>query len=278
MESRADFWVGLDIGGTKLSASLVFGDGAPVNLGYINLPSLYDLKAKASELLNGYKLEDARGIGVGVAGWVSTTSSSVLLSPHRPELADLQITDLLSDGSLTRIVVENDANCAALAEVDSALGLFSVTINFGTGIGMAALYEGQLFKGANGLFGELGHCFVGGSLVCECGAIGCLEAELRSCFICESDDPQTVTWKMRRYIELAARGVGWVIRILNPAEVVVGGGVPLAWSNFLEELSLEISRYIPSNQSFALPSFRNATYQEYSGSVGAAILAQRIFD
>ncbi len=273
-----DFWVGLDVGGTKLSASLVFRDGEPLNLGYVNLSSLSDLREKASELLCGYSLEDARGIGVGVAGWVSNASSSVLFSPHRPELVDIQVADLLSNGSLTCVVVENDANCAALAEADSSLGLFSVTINFGTGIGMSALYEGRLFKGADGLFGELGHCYVGGSSLCECGATGCLEAELRSCFINESDDIETATRKKSRYIELAARGVGWVVRILNPAEVVVGGGVPLGWSNFLEELSLEVSRYIPSSQRFVLPVFRNATYKEYSGSVGAALLARSIFD
>lgn len=275
---KSSYWVGLDVGGTKLSISLVFENDEPLNLGYMNLSSLSDIRDAASQLLGDFTLKDANGIGVGVAGWISSISKSVVFSPHRPELVGVQIPALLNDSSLSRVVLENDANCAALAERDNSWGPLSVIVNFGTGIGMSALYQGQLFKGANGFFGELGHCYVGGSLLCECGATGCLEAELRSCFVSDQDKAEIAAEKKRRYVMLGAHGVSWIIRIMNPSEVIVGGGVPLGWDSFVEEISAEVSRYFPSSHSFVLPKFKAATYKEFSGSVGAAILARSIFN
>lgn len=274
MADTDPYFLGLDIGGTKLSASVILDNGEVLNLGYHPLASLDQLGESANRLLDSFSIQGAQRVGVAVAAWVSSRSKSPVFSPHRPELIRTDFVKLLGLEGPSRIVVDNDANCAAFSELDLLGDSTTAVVNFGTGIGMAIVQDGELLRGSEGFAGELGHCYAGGVVICECGARGCLESELRACFVTSADTLDIAQTKMSRYVELGAMGLSWVIRILNPREIVVGGGVPLFWENFVGDLIGALPSYIPASQSFTLPLVRPSLHKEYSGSVGAALMAR----
>jgi glucokinase len=118
-------------------------------------------------------------IGVGIAGVIGR--DGVLRGgPNLPALIGRSIAAELSAGLGTTVIVENDANCAALAEgwhgaADGVEHYLVVTL--GTGLGSGVVLDGRLYRGATGYACELGHSIVAaGGRECGCGNRGCLEA------------------------------------------------------------------------------------------------------
>lgn len=120
--------------------------------------------------------ELVHGIGVGVEGPVEAQSGS--LRTVSPLLGPLAIHDDLERYAPWPVVVDNDANVLALAEVwaggarDSRDFLY---VKVGSGVGCGIFLDGRLYRGANGWAGELGHVPVPGhDGPCTCGNAGCL--------------------------------------------------------------------------------------------------------
>jgi glucokinase len=99
-------------------------------------------------------------------------------SPNLP-LVEAPVVRHLEEALSVTVVLENDANAAVWAEsvVGAAVGLRHVVmLTLGTGVGGALLLDGQIYHGASGAAGELGHTTVlAGGLPCRCGSRGCLE-------------------------------------------------------------------------------------------------------
>jgi glucokinase len=117
-------------------------------------------------------------LGIGAAGFVDASRSTVLFSPHLAWR-----NEPLRDAVRRRVglsaVVDNDANCAAWAEwrfgaAQNESDLMCITL--GTGIGGGLVLGGQVHRGRNGIAGEFGHIqVVKGGHQCECGNSGCWE-------------------------------------------------------------------------------------------------------
>ena len=173
--------MGVDIGGTKVMAGVVDGSGRVLALE--QRPTLgHDVKAVEDtivELVRGFATRyDVAAVGVGAAGFVDATRSVVMFSPHlewRREPLRAQIADRLR----VPVVVDNDANAAALAESRFGAGRghrFVLCVTLGTGIGGALVLDQRVHRGANGMAGEFGHMqVVPQGLRCECGNRGCWE-------------------------------------------------------------------------------------------------------
>jgi len=176
--------VGVDLGGTKLAVGLVDD-----NLGILARTSgpvatespeacLDELYRRLDEATAEYGPVDA--LGVGTASMVDFRAGRVVLSTNLP-LRDVSLRDLLSERYGVPVVVDNDANVACLAEFRYGAGIGTsemIMLTLGTGIGGGIVANGQLYRGASGAAGELGHMVIdydGPRCQGACPNRGCLE-------------------------------------------------------------------------------------------------------
>lgn len=179
-----DAVLGVDVGGTKLAVARVEGGRV---LESVERPTAV---SSARALLEG--LEAAVGevagrgrppaaIGVGVPSQVEFASGRILSSVNIP-LEGIPLRDELSERLGARVFVDNDGNCAALAEAQAAPDGPApdvVMLTLGTGVGGGVIVDGRIFRGASGLGAELGHLVIerdGPECPGNCPSRGCLEA------------------------------------------------------------------------------------------------------
>ncbi|MDA8369314.1 MAG: ROK family glucokinase [Nocardiopsaceae bacterium] len=175
--------VGIDIGGTKVAAGVVTPGGRVLARRRTETPD----KSKAPKVVEDtivVLVEELRreypvnAVGVGAAGFVDERRASVLFAPHLAWRRE-PLRDALTTRLGLPVVVENDANASAWAEVCVGAGRDArnvVVVNLGTGIGGAIVIDGTLHRGRYGLAGEFGHMtVVPKGHRCECGNRGCWE-------------------------------------------------------------------------------------------------------
>jgi glucokinase len=173
--------IGIDVGGTKIAAGVVDEQGRVLARRRADTPSSDPaaLLAVIGDLVDDLRTEhDVRALGIGAAGFVDATGSTVLFAPHLP-WRDENLRHAVADRTGLLVVVENDANAGGWAEwrfgaVQGEPDIVLVTL--GTGIGGAIVIDGQPYRGRFGIAGEFGHMqVVPAGLPCECGNHGCWE-------------------------------------------------------------------------------------------------------
>ncbi len=178
----------LDFGGTKLTAAAAHA-GQQTWLAHRRVfsPPGVDGRYEYDAMLGlAYDLIETMGqppaaIGVSFGGPVYAPEGLVRLSYHVPGWENTPLADWLQAELNAPVAVDNDANMAALGEFRFGAGqgcqhVLYATIS--TGIGGGWILNGQLYAGADGLAGEIGHLMVQpGGFLCPCGRRGCLEAE-----------------------------------------------------------------------------------------------------
>ena len=180
-------YIGIDIGGTNLKAGLVDETGQLLATRKMKVAGIADpaalawtIHALSVDLCKdfGCELTDIFSIGVGCPGAVEIRGGSILYTCNLP-LRNVPLRKLFHRYLPYPLYVENDANCAALAEYYAGAGKGSkrfVTITLGTGVGAGILHNGQIYHGANGMAGEVGHMsIVYHGEPCPCGRRGCWE-------------------------------------------------------------------------------------------------------
>ncbi|MEH2377798.1 MAG: ROK family protein [Nostoc sp.] len=174
----------LDFGGTKLAAGLV-NIGSRKWLRYerrlspVGADASTDLEIMRSLIYS--LLEDAKpaAIGVSFGGPVDASTGTVRLSHHVAGWENIPLKELLEKEFGVPVGVDNDANVAALGEHRFGAGqgydsLFYITVS--TGVGGGWILNGQPWRGAGGMAGEIGHIVVDpAGPVCLCGKRGCVE-------------------------------------------------------------------------------------------------------
>src|SRR5882757_3325200 len=153
--------VGIDVGGTKIAAGLVNGDGRVLHR--VRRDSPHDREALFEAIAGtvGDLGPDAAGapVGVGAAGFVDLDRSTVLFAPNLPWRAE-PLGATLAARLDRSVVVENDANAAAWAEARFGAGVGHrdvVCVTVGTGVGGGMVLDGQLVRGGFGVAAEFGH-------------------------------------------------------------------------------------------------------------------------
>ena len=173
--------IGIDIGGTKVAAGVVDPDGNVVDRTRRDTPStspveVEDTIADVVRELRSRHMVTA--VGIGAAGFVDITGSTVLFAPHLAWRHE-PLRDAVQRRIGLSVVVENDANAAAWAEFRFGSAQREedlVCITLGTGIGGAMMMGGHLYRGRHGMAGEFGHMqVVPNGHRCECGNRGCWE-------------------------------------------------------------------------------------------------------
>lgn len=173
--------VGLDVGGTKIAAGVVDEEGRL--LAELTEPTPVPSYAEAvtpvlAELVARLRKEDpaVEAVGLGAAGVVRWPDGHVLWAPNNA-YRDWPVRAELAAATGMRVVVDNDANVALLAEARLHPYRDVVLLTIGTGIGGGILLDGEIHRGRSGLAAELGHIVVNpDGPACACGGHGCLES------------------------------------------------------------------------------------------------------
>jgi glucokinase len=181
MMVAAPLAIGIDIGGTKIAAGVVDGDGRVLARSRAQTPSQSPaevedaIAAVVEEFSHGHRLA---AVGIGAAGFIDVTGSDVLFAPHLAWRNE-PLREAVRRRVGLPVRVDNDANAAAWAETRFGVGRGEdhlLCITLGTGIGGGLVLDGQIYRGRYGLAGEFGHQqVVPGGYVCQCGNRGCWE-------------------------------------------------------------------------------------------------------
>ena len=191
--------------------------------------------------------------GIGFGGPVDFAGQRVFHSTHVGGWGDFPLRDELQCTLGLPAIMDNDANVGALGEARYGAGrgypsIFYMTLS--TGIGGGIYIDGRIWRGADSYAGELGHLTIrpDGPL-CLCGAHGCFERMCSGLWL-ERDHGRSAKELMRdaefvrRYVVDLALGLKACIMLLNPARIVIGGGIGKAGDALFVPLRDELRRRI----------------------------------
>jgi glucokinase len=194
------------------------------------------------------------------------------------------------------VVLDNDANAGTLGEWRFGAGRGYddlLYVNIGTGIGGGVICGGRLVRGARNLAGEIGHAtVVRNGPLCTCGRRGCLEACAsgdalgrrgsealgrplggRELFALAAEGALDARRVLAEVVEDLAHGIGAAVSVLNPAAVIIGGGLSEApEALFLQPLRGAIARYCLPEAAGSL-RVEAAKLRYDAGVMGAVALA-----
>jgi glucokinase len=308
--------IGVDVGGTKVAAGAVDASGRIIEKLRRSTPAASP--SRTAEVISAAVAElhsrhDAEAVGLGAAGFVNEKRSSVVFAPNlawRDEPLQRTVEQLVG----LPVVVENDANASAWAEVRFGAGRGQehvVFISVGTGIGGGFVLDGRLYRGRWGMAGEPGHYrVVADGRLCGCGNRGCWEQYASgSALVAEARDfarrspgaavrllqlaggspegigGQQVTQAAREGDPGAQRcfdvvggwlgqGLADLAAILDPGCFIIGGGVSEAGELLLAPARAAFEKNLTGGHYRARAQIRLAALGADAGLVGAADLAR----
>lgn len=300
-----DMVLALDIGGTSVKNGLVSKEGEilyrneyavgdePLLLAVRNAARLQTENAQKQRIrLQGIAVA-ATGQIDGDNGVIAGTNGAI------PGWEGVNLKkELGKEIGFERILVENDANCAAYIEAVKGVGREKdsvLLVTLGTGIGSGIVYHKKLIRGAHGLAGEAGHiCIEYKGRPCPCGRYGCWEryasvsalvrdaadavrgsGEIpqngKDVFAMERSGNRLIHGVVERYFEFLCLGLADLIHCLNPEIVILGGGISSEGKGLCDRVMLRLKEMV-------MPGFlkdlviRTAKYQNDAGMLGAAEL------
>jgi glucokinase len=241
-------------------------------------------------------------LGIAVAATVDPKDGILRNAPNLPFLKGVSLAEPIQSELRLPVVTGNDATFAALGEhwIGAGAGsLNAICVTLGTGVGGGLIIDGNVYYGAGGMAGEIGHiCVEPEGVKCGCGSYGCLEqyasatATVRIAKeLAEASGGRVLSDKDRitaldlfeaasrsepiaveafrvsgRYLGQALAGL---VNTLNPEVVIIGGGMAQAWDLFVGETAAEIRK-----RAFREPAERaklvRAKLGDDAGIMGAA--------
>lgn len=319
VDGRIGVLVGVDIGATSLDIALLSPDlgviarhsqDADVEAG--PGPIMARLRSLLPTLLsrNGIAREAVLAVGIGLPGPVNFAAGQLVNPPLMPGWDSYAIRDDLREILDAPVFVDNDVNLMALGvlwrqrrQTENFL-----VIKVGTGIGCGIVCHGELYRGATGSAGDIGHiCVDPEGPLCRCGNRGCVEAMAAAPAIvamgleaAEAGRSRALAERLRRNGKLLASDVGAACRdgdeeadaivrrsgrligqvlaalvnFYNPSHVFIGGGVAAIGPMFLAAIRQSVNQ-----RSLALSTrhleITSAPLGPETGLIGAGVLAMR---
>lgn len=280
-----NLFIGIDLGGTNIKAALVNTETGEIAAtrstptqareGHDAVIAQMAVLSEEIILAIGKEKSDIGGIGVGIPGALDLENGLTLFLTNFPgHWPKVPVRDSLARLTGLHVAIINDARAATIGEWKFGAGSGANTVamyTLGTGIGGGLILDGQLYLGANGEAGELGHVTVDyQGPRCNCGNLGCIEAyasgpaiaamgmknvvQGRKTLIaemCEGDlnkiTPELVCEAAKRGDEAACEiyefagtiigaGIANVITSVTPKRIVIGGGVAAAGELILDPI------------------------------------------
>lgn len=263
-------YVGIDLGGTNIKAGVVTDKGKLLNKVTCKTNAdrpmediIHDMGRLAADAIKdaGLEVSDIEAIGIGSPGTPDNDEGLLVYSNNLPFVM-APMRKLIREVIDLPVYIDNDANCAAMAEAvaGAAKGAKdSVTITLGTGVGAGVIVDGKIYSGFNQAGSEFGHTvLVSGGIECPCGRKGCFEQyasasalarmtreaaeknpdsllnkvyeqqgewNAQIAFIAMRDGDETAKEVVDTYTSYLADGLANAINAFMPEVLVVGGGV-----------------------------------------------------
>jgi glucokinase len=305
--------IGVDLGGSHVTAAVVTEDGAIHRQHEEDLEDLsFDAVIGAVEAMVGLALRDADnvcGIGIGSPGNIDAASGAVLYSPNFG-WTDQPLGEAMRKKFSIPVFVANDARCATLGEYTFGTGKGTedfVLLTLGTGIGGGIVAGGKLLLGNLWGAGEIGHHQIrpADGFVCSCGKTGCFEAQasgtglIRHAFAVAPSFPRSALLDVARdklsskkirkaaqagdghalaawkaFIADLSIGLANVIAFVNPEKIALGGGVSSAGEFLLEAVRGPVD-VLTTMVPKGKTQILAASLGNDAGQVGAATMAFR---
>lgn len=264
-----EYAIGIDLGGTAIKYAVVSRSGEIPFEGSMQTPATEGADAVISALASAVDACKAwaeasaitpLGVGIGTPGIVSPDRRKVVGGAENIEgWENVDVASKLEKRCGLRVAASNDANAMAIGEwiFGAARGVQdALFITVGTGIGSAALINGQMWRGHEGRGMEVGHMTVKcDGEDCSCGGRGCLEhyastsalvRRYAALFGTEADGRKIVSLyhkgdpvasqALSEHWMYLGHGIASVINIFAPEVVVVGGGISEAGDFYFERL------------------------------------------
>ncbi|MBI3541288.1 MAG: ROK family protein, partial [Deltaproteobacteria bacterium] len=284
----SQYAISVDLGGTNLRVAAVSQDGTIEERERYDSDARLGSRVVLERVAFGIKEVAGRieakkgqiiGVGLGFPGIVDPQRGMVHQSPHFPDWKDLDLLGFFQKELSWPVVIDNDANMAALGEMTMGAGKGLknfVMLTFGTGIGGGIVIHEKIFHGDRGFAGELGHiCIEAEGPPCPCGSRGCWESYVSAKGILrlveESQDVEgrdillarfggllekltvqrlyeaaldgdifaNVTFKKMGYF--LGIGIASLVNTLGIDAFILGGGVAQAWDFFIEPARKELT-------------------------------------
>ena len=313
------YYIGIDLGGTNIAAGIVNEEGKIVLKE--SVPTLRereyseiikDMAMLSLKLIKdaGININEVKSIGIGAPG-TPDNENGILVYANNLKFKNVPIRKEMQKYVDLPILIDNDANCAALAEsvAGAAKGVKnSITITLGTGIGGGIVFEGKVYPGFNGAAAEVGHIVIESEgKLCTCGRRGCWEAYGSATALIEQsqkaakENPDSLMNKLidgdlsrmsaktsfeaarkgdetgkkvvDQYIKYVAEGLTDLINIFTPEILVIGGGVCKEGEFLLKPLREHIARDVYS-KDVQQTQIKVAMMGNDAGIIGAAMLGK----
>ena len=258
--------IGIDLGGTKIEAALATPGGRIIT--DVNIPTeaykgktqvINNIKKAVNALIRGQHAKISC-LGIGVPGPILYDKGIVIEPPNLPGWKRVNLKKILEKEFKVPVHLDNDANCAALAEAYFGAGKYAchfIYITISTGIGGGIIIDRKLYRGAIGAAGEFGHMIIDSKgYTCGCGNVGCFEAQASGTAIKKRAGMDAIAVELAarqgdkkalRVIEETAHylaiGIANLVNIFNPEIVVLGGGVSKMRELLLVPIRRQFKKY-----------------------------------
>jgi len=315
--AKMKYYLGVDLGGTNIAAGVV--DEHFRIIAKHSIPTLAgrsvdeissDLAKVSRHVISqaGLKVSDFTSWGIGMPSCLNPKTGRLVHS-NNMGWRNVLILDTLGKYLDLPIIIENDANCAALGEsLNGAARDFdnAVLITLGTGVGGGLILDRKIYSGADHMGGELGHIkMVCNGTTCTCGQKGCFEAyasatalirqtqeamkrnpksimnELsggldkvtgRTAFDAARKGDAAALGVVDQYAEYIACGLSSLITIFRPEVIIIGGGISNEGGYLLDRINDKILVNTFGALECGVPSVIKAQLGNDAGIIGAAML------
>ncbi len=285
----------IDIGGSSIKAARYDRQGRVLEACRVPTPVPSRLAGEVTALAGRLCGPVTAAVGVVTPGVIE---GGVLRYATNLGVRDLPLRELVSSTVALPTVLGQDVAAAALAESD-AIGSDLLFLGLGTGIAAGLVTGGQVWRGASGMAGELGHiCVVAAGEPCACGQLGCLEVYASAAGIARryasaagpadvsgpagldaaaivarvaTDPVAALVWAQA--VEALSHALATAVLLLDPAIVVLGGGLAMAGAALFDPVRAGLQARL---QWRSAPEVRPALLGTDAGRAGAALLAWRL--
>ncbi len=290
------FYIGIDLGGTNIRAAKVLEDGSLIEINSCPTEALKGREHVLESIINLIKsLKDydkALGIGIGAPGPI--VDDTMMMSTNLVGFKNFPLGKYLREEFNLPCFVENDANCAGLAESYAGAGKGSKIVYYlthSTGIGGALVIDGKLIAGKNGYAGEIGNMIIdrngtthnalnkgaleniasGLALNRKLKAKYNLDWTAKDLFDNYQNNDSIAKTVVEEMVDDLAVAMANIAHVIDPDVFVIGGGVSKAKDYYFDSLENKLRSYV--HEGMRSISIKPASIKE-PGVIGAAMLVR----
>lgn len=282
-------YISIDIGGTFIKYGLINENG--------KILEKHELATEASKggkqilekilkIVGDYKeSNEVEGVAISTAGMVDTKNGSIRYASELiPGYTGINFKEPIKEKFDLPCYVENDVNCAGLAEYKSGAGKSSeiaLILTIGTGIGGCAIINGEVYHGVSGSAMEIGYMNMQNSTFETLASAKTLVEKVADLKVENVED-----WNGKKIFDLAkggdeiciksidemcevlARGIANIVYVLNPDTIILGGGIMAQGEYLYEKIDKNLEKYLQKPLYDAI-SLKFASNQNAAGMLGA---------